>query len=210
MTSEDASVETQGEDNLLLPQEVLLSAGVHIGTRVKTKSMEPFIYKVRPDGLFVLDMEKMNERIKVAAKFLSRMNINRTVVASSKRYGRTPVEKFCEVTGAVPFVGRFTSGTFTNPEYSDFFEPVAVIVTDALADEQIVEEASQIGVPVIALCSTDNSLSNVDLIIPVNNKGRRSLAIAYWLLAREILRERKEIPPDRDLSLTIDDFETAL
>ncbi|NIS13098.1 MAG: 30S ribosomal protein S2, partial [Thermoplasmata archaeon] len=155
----------------------LLSAGVHIGTRVKTKDMVPFIYKVRPDGLFVLDMEKMNERIKVAAKFLARMDLSRLVVASSKRYGRTPVLKFCEVTGAKPLIGRFTSGTFTNPNYADFFEPVAVVVTDALADDQIVDEASAMGVPVVAFCSTDNSLSDVDLVIPMNNKGRRSLAI---------------------------------
>lgn len=203
-------MDAQGSEDLLLPQEILLSAGVHIGTRVKTKDMEPYIYKVRPDGLFVLDMEKMNERIKVAAKFMARLDLSKVVVASSKRYGRTPVLKFCEIVGTVPMVGRFTSGTFTNPAYSGHFEPVAVVVTDSLADEQIVNEASDVGVPVVAFCSTDNSLSNVDLIIPMNNKGRRSLAIAYWLLAREIKRERNEIPADTDLSVSIDEFETTL
>jgi len=203
-------MEVQGSENLLLPQEILLSAGVHIGTRVKTKDMEPYIYKVRPDGLFVLDMEKMNEKIRVAAKFLSRMDLPKVVVASSKRYGRTPVLKFCEILGTVPQIGRFTSGTFTNPNFSDYFEPVAVLVTDPLADDQIITEASAVGVPVVAFCSTDNSLSNVDLIIPMNNKGRRSLAVAYWILCREIKRDRNELPPDGDLTVTIDDFETAL
>jgi len=148
-------METQGVEDLLLPQEILLSAGVHIGTRVKTRDMEPYIYKVRPDGLFVLDMEKMNARIKVAAKFLARMNQSYIAVASSKRYGRTPVERFCELTGAKPFTGRFTSGTLTNPIYSHFFEPEIVVVTDAIADAQIVEEAALMGIPVIAFCSTD-------------------------------------------------------
>jgi small subunit ribosomal protein S2 len=203
-------LESQEIENLLLPQEVLLSAGVHIGTRVKTKDMKPFIYKVRPDGLFVLDMEKMNERIKIAANFISRMEQSKVVVASSKRYGRTPVQKFCEITGAKPMVGRFTSGTFTNPIYSDYFEPQGIVVTDAIADSQIIEEAAIIGVPVVAFCSTDNSLSNVDLIIPMNNKGRRSLAIAYWLLCREVKRELKELPPDGDLSISIEDFETSI
>lgn len=203
-------MEGQGSENLLLPQEVLLSAGVHIGTRVKMKDMEQYIYKVRPDGLFVLDVEKMNERIKVAARFLARFDLSKVVVASSKRYGRMPVRRFCELTGAVPMVGRFTSGTFTNPAFSGYFEPVAVVVTDALADDQIVEEASAIGVPVVAFCSTDNTLSKVDLIIPVNNKGRRSLAVVYWLLGRELKRERNELPIDGDLSVTIDDFETPL
>ena len=203
-------METQQTDNLLLPQEVLLSAGVHIGTRVKTKDMVPFIYKVRPDGLFVLDMEKMNERIIVAAKFLARANMSKVAVASSKRYGRTPVDKFCELTGAEPFLGRFTSGSFTNPIYSDFFEPEIIIVTDALADAQIVEEASAMGIPVIAFCSTDNSLRNIDLVIPMNNKGRRSLAIAYWLLCRQVKRELGEFSADADWNVSMDAFETEL
>ena len=203
-------MDAQMSEDLLLPQEVLLSAGVHIGTRVKMRDMEPYIYKVRPDGLFVLDVEKMDERIKVAAGFIARFDLSRLVVASSKRYGRTPVRKFCEYTGAVPMVGRFTSGTFTNPAYTGYFEPVAVVVTDALADEQIVEEAAAIGVPVVALCSTDNTLSNADLIIPVNNKGRRSLAVVYWLLCRQVKRERNELPPDADLPAPIDEFETPL
>ena len=203
-------MEIEVNDNLLLPQEILLSAGVHIGTRIKTKDMEPFIYKVRPDGLFVLDMEQMNERIKIVAKFLSRLDLRKVCVASSKRYGVNPVDQFCSVLECKPYTGRFTSGTFTNPEYDKFFEPNAVIVTDSLADMQIVEEASQAGVPVIALCSTDNSLKNVDLVIPVNNKGRRSLAIVFWLLAREILREKGNLPASGDFGKTIEDFETTL
>jgi small subunit ribosomal protein S2 len=203
-------MEVEVNENLLLPQEILLSAGVHIGTRIKTKDMEPFIYKVRPDGLFVLDMEQMNERIKMVARFLSRLDMSKVVVASSKRYGRNPVEKFCEMLGCRSYLGRFTSGSFTNPEYADFFEPMAVIVTDSLADQQIVEEASQIGIPVVALCSTDNSLKNVDLVIPVNNKGRRSLAIVYWLLVREIMRERGTLPASGEFGATIEDFETTL
>ena len=204
-------MESQQETgNLLLPQEILLSAGVHIGTRVKTKDMKPFIYKVRPDGLFVLDMEKMNERIKVAAKFLARHDLKKLAVASSKRYGRTPVKKFCDVIEAKPYLGRFTSGSFTNPEYSDFFEPSIIIVTDALADSQIVQEASYVGIPVVAFCSTDNNLSNIDLAVPINNKGRRSLAIAYYLLCRQIKRELGEVSPDGDWSVTIEDFETSL
>jgi len=203
-------METQQSDDLLLPQEVLLSAGVHIGTRVKTTDMEPFIYKVRPDGLFVLDMDKMNARVMTAAKFIARMDLSRVVVASSKRYGRLPVHKFCEETGAKSLIARFTSGTFTNPTYAHYFEPVAVIVTDALADQQIVVEAATIGVPVIAFCSTDNNLSNVDIIIPINNKGRRSLAIAYWLLARQIKRELNELSPEQEFSASIDDFESTM
>jgi small subunit ribosomal protein S2 len=138
------------------------------------------------------------------------MELKKLCVASSKRYGVNPVDQFCNVLGCKAYTGRFTSGTFTNPEYSEFFEPNSVIVTDSLADQQIVEEASQAGIPVVALCSTDNSLKDVDLVIPVNNKGRRSLAIVFWLLAREILREKGGLPTSGEFGKTIEDFETTL
>ena len=197
-------------EELLLPRDLLLSAGVHIGTRIKAKEMEPFIYKVRNDGLYILDVERMNERIKVAAKFLSRIEPSKLLVVSSKRYGRTPVLKFCELTGAKPIVGRFTSGTLTNPRCETYTEPEALLVTDPMADSQAVKEVSIVGIPVVAFCSTDNSPSNVDLVIPLNNKGRRALAVAYWLLCREIKRERNEIPPGGDLEVSIEEFETPI
>ncbi len=199
-----------GGEALLLPLETLLSAGIHIGTRIKTKDMETFIYRVRPDGLFVLDVKKTDERIRTAAKFLSKIDPTRLTVVSSRLYGRTPVTKFCEVTRTHPVIGRFLPGLFSNPSHSDHLEADAVVVTDPKADRQAVDEASLVGIPVVALCDTDNDSYKVDFIIPANNKGRRALATIYWLLAREVLRERGEIPPDSDLPTPIDDFEAKL
>lgn len=197
-------------DDLLLPLEELLAAGLHIGTRIKTDSMEEYIYRVRPDGLFILNVGKTNERISLAAKFISRFEPSEINVISSRLYGRTPVQKFCQVTRAVPNVGRFLPGLISNPLQPKHVEPKLVIVTDPRADKQAMEEASLVGIPVVALCDTDNIFSYVDLAIPVNNKGRRALAMTYWLLARQVLRERKEIPFDSSIQLSIDDFETKL
>ncbi len=205
-TTEEISV----EEELLLPQDTLLSVGIHIGTRMKTKDMEPFIYRVRPDGLFVLDIKKTDERIRVASKFLARFEPSKIATVAARLYGREPVRRFCEVTGAVPIVGRFIPGLFSNPLYPDRIEPVAVLVSDPKADVQAVKEAANIGIPVIALCSTDNDFSGVDLAIPTNNKGRRALAVIYWLLARQMLRERGVLPPDGNPALSIDDFEVKL
>lgn len=200
--------EFEAEAELLLPIETILSAGMHIGTRIKTKDLEPFIYRVRPDGLFVLDVKQTDERIRAAARFISRLEPSRVVVVSARIYGRVPVEKFCEVTKAVPIIGRFPPGLISNPSYSGHLHPHLVIVTDPNADRQVLKEAASMGVPVLALVDTDNSLSNIDFIIPVNNKGRRSLATVYWLLARQILRENGEISPDGELQISIDEFET--
>jgi len=206
----EEEIEIPVEEELLLPRDTLLSAGVHIGTRMKTKDMDQFIYRVRPDGLFVLDVKKTDERIQVAAKFLARFEPSKIAAVAARLYGHSPVEKFCEVVGATPIIGRFIPGLFSNPLYPDRIEPSVIITSDPKADVQAVKEASNVGIPVVALCSTDNDFADVDLVIPTNNKGRRALAVIYWLLARQILRERGEIPPDGDISQSIDDFEVKL
>jgi len=210
LSESEENIETYNEEELLLPQDTLLSAGVHIGTRMRTKDMDAFIYRVRADGLFVLDVKKTDERIRVAAKFLARFEPSKIVAVAGRLYGQSPVEKFCEVIGATPIVGRFVPGMLSNPLYPKRLEPSVIILSDAKADVQAVKEAANIGIPVVALCSTDNDFSFVDLVIPTNNKGRRALAVIYWILARQILRERGEIPADGDLSQSIEDFEIKL
>jgi len=206
----EEEIEIPVEEELLLPRDTLLSAGVHIGTRMKTKDMDSFIYRVRPDGLFVLDVKKTDERIQIAAKFLARFEPSKIAAVAARLYGHSPVEKFCEVVGATPIIGRFIPGLFSNPLYPNRIEPSVIITSDPKADVQAVKEASSVGIPVVALCGTDNDFVDVDLVIPTNNKGRRALAVIYWLLARQILRERGEIPPDGDISQSIDDFEVKL
>jgi small subunit ribosomal protein S2 len=209
-TKVETSQETTVAEELLLPQDTLLSAGIHIGTRMKTRDMEPFIYRVRPDGLFVLDVQKTDERIRVAAKFLARFEPAKVAVAASRLYAHEPIKKFCELTGATPIIGRFIPGLLSNPTYTDRIDPEVIVVSDPRADAQAVKEASRVGIPIVALCSTDNEFAGVDLVIPTNNKGRRALAVIFWLLARQILREKGELPIDKDPPMTIEDFEAKL
>ena len=192
---------------LLMPRQKYLASGIHIGTKQRTKKMKEFIYKVREDGLTVLNLKKIDERIRVAAKFLARFDPRKILVASTRIYGRRPVEMFCHVTGAIPVAGRFIPGTLTNPHLPTHIDADVVLVVDPKADAQVVSEATKVGIPVVALCSTDNSLADVDLAIPANNKGRRALATIFWLLARQVLRERGDIPPDGDIPYTVEDFE---
>ena len=198
------------EEQLLLPRDTMLSAGIHIGTRMKTGDMEQFIYRVRPDGLFVLDVKKTDDRIRVAAKFLARFEPGKVAAAAARLYAQEPVKKFCEATKATPIVGRFIPGLLSNPLYPNRIEPEVLIVSDPRADAQAVKEAAAVGIPVVALCSTDNEFTGVDLVIPTNNKGRRALAVIYWLLARQMLRERGELAQDKDLTVPIDDFEAKI
>lgn len=191
-------------------EEALLSTGIRVGTIVKTKSMMPFISKTRPDGLHVIDYTQTLSRIEAAGKFIARSDIKRTVACSAREYGKTPVETFCSITGAIPITGRFMPGTFTNPLYSEHIDPEIVVVADPAMDFQAVDEASKIGVPVIAVCDTDNTTANVDFVIPANNRGRRALAAVFWLLARAVLTHSGALSPDQLMKLTIEDFETKV
>jgi len=199
----------EGQD-LLVPLETYLAAGVRIGTHIKTKVMERFIYGVRPDGLYVINVRLLDERIRIAAKMIARYDPNTIVAVSARQYGYQPVKAFCSFTGAIPIVGRFVPGTFTNPSLPNYLEPSLLLASDPRADSQAIDEAAEVGIPVIALCDTDNFCEYVDLIIPVNNKGRRSLALVYWLLARQVLRERGELGSDEDLPVPVEHFETKI
>ncbi|MCL2172867.1 MAG: 30S ribosomal protein S2 [Candidatus Bathyarchaeota archaeon] len=207
---DDEKQDGQHVEELLLPRDTLLSAGIHIGTRMKTLDMAPFIYRVRPDGLFVLDVKKADDRIRTAAKFLARYEKAKVAVAATRLYAHEPVKKFCEITGSTPIIGRFIPGQLSNPQYSRRVDPEIIVVSDPRADGQAVKEASKVGIPIVALCSTDNEFAGVDLVIPTNNKGRRALAVIFWLLARQILRERGELGADKEPSFTIEDFEAKV
>jgi small subunit ribosomal protein S2 len=195
------------QDNL---EKMILSTGIRVGTPVKTKYMMPFIIRANPEGLYILDISKTLSRIDIAAKFISRSDISRVAVTSAREYGKTPVEKFCDLTHAKYILGRFMPGTFTNPALPKYMEPQIVIVTDPQADQQAVLEATRAGVPVIAVCNSDNVISKVDLVIPANNRGRKALATVYWLLAREVLKKQGVIKTDNEMKVPIEDFETKL
>ena len=191
-------------------EKMILSTGIRVGTPVKTKYMTQFIVRANPEGLYILDISKTLAKIDVAAKFIGRANISKVAVTSAREYGKTPVEKFCELTGAISIFGRFMPGTFTNPSLPKYMEPEIVIVTDPQADQQAVLEATRAGVPVIAISNSDNVTSKVDLVIPANNRGRKALATVYWLLAREVLKRQGAIKSDNEMKMSIDDFETKL
>lgn len=197
-------------EELLLPRDTLLSAGIHIGTRMKTRDMDPFIYRVRPDGLFVLDVKKTDDRIRAAGKFLARFEPSKVAVAATRLYAHEPIKKFCEVTGATPLAGRFVPGMLSNPLYPNRVDPEVIVVSDPRADAQAVKEASKVGIPIVALCSTDNEFAGVDFVIPTNNKGRRALAVIFWLIARQVQRERGELSLDQNPKATIEDFEAKI
>ncbi len=202
--------EQTGVQGLLVPEDVYLTSGVHIGTQQKSADMKAFIYKVRIDGLYVLDIKKTDTRIREASKFLARVKPENILVVAARQYGQKPSRLFAQRIGAQVLAGRFVPGTLTNPNLPEFMEPEVLLVTDPAADQQALREALNVGIPVVALCDANNETRYVDLVIPTNNKGRRALATIYWLLTREVLKARGAVKSDEEFTSTIDDYEASL
>ncbi len=197
---------------LLVPHDVYEQHAVHIGTNQKSADMKKFLDTLRQDsaGLHLIDVHETDSRIRVVAKFLSHYDPERVLVVSARQYGQRPARKFADSIGAMRIVGRFIPGTLTNSRLRTYIEPEVILVTDPAADSQALSEAVKSGLPVVGICDANNRLRNVDLVLPANNKGRRSLALVYWLLAREILKIRSSISDaDWERSQSVDDWEST-
>ncbi len=198
------------EEELLIPEDEYQKSGVHIGTQVKSKDMDPYIFKIRNDGLYILNIKKTNHAIIEAGKMLARFNPEDILVVAQRQYAFRPVAKFSEVVGSNSIIGRFIPGTLTNPMLKSYSSAKVILITDPLADTQAMKEAIRIGIPIISLCDANNKTDFVDLIIPTNNKGRMSLAVIYWILAREILKDRGDIKTYDDMKAKVGDFEVQI
>jgi len=189
------------ENKLLVPLEQYLKAGIHIGTKLKTKYMEKFIYKSRNDGLLVLNVQEVNSRLGVACNFLSRYEPEDIIVVCRRENGWHSVKLFSEVTGIKSFAGRYPPGIMTNPSLENFTEAKVLLVVDPWPDKNAVKDAIKIRIPVIALCDTNNESNNLDLCVPCNNKGKKSLGLIFWIFASEYLKSKK-----KKLTKTVEDF----
>jgi small subunit ribosomal protein S2 len=194
-------------NELLVSHDTYLSAGIHIGAKFRTKFMQSYIYKIRPDGLAVLDVQKIDEKLRIASKFISRFDPAKIFVVCRRENGHKAVQMFAKLTGARAITQRYLPGTMTNPIYvGRFFEPELLIVCDPWPSKQAIKDALKIGIPIIALCDTNNTTRNIDLVIPCNNKGKKSLGLIFWIIAREFLKLKGKIKSYKEFKYSLEDF----
>lgn len=194
------------ENKFLVSPDTYLKSGIHIGTKFKTKFMAPFIYKTRPDGLSVLNLQEIDKRISLAADFMANFEAKDILVVSRRENGWKPVRAFGRVTGCKFIAGRYEPGLITNPDLSTYTEIKLAIVADSWPDRNVVKDAVKMGIPVIALCDTNNQANYIDFVLPCNNKGKKSLGLMFYLLAREFLRKKGAIEQDADLPEPLENF----
>ena len=194
-------------ENFLIKQETYLEAGIHIGTKIKTVDMGQFIYRMRNDGLYVLDLRKIDERVRMAGKMLSQYAPEDVMVVASRTYSGNAASVFSQLTGIKVFQGRFIPGIFTNIARDDFVEPKMLLICDPKGERQAVVEAGNVGIATIGLCDTDNVTMSIDWVVPCNNKGRRSLALIFYLFAREYMMGRNKIASYDEFTTTLAAFE---
>lgn len=192
----------QSDDQLLVPMNSYLKAGIHIGTKFKTRYMDNFVYKARPDGLFVLNLQKIDERLAMAAKFISRYEPKDIMIVCRRENGWKPVKLFGKLTGAKVYPGRYPPGIITNPALDQFMEIKLLLVADAWPDRNAVLDAKKMGIPVIGLCDTNNQTNDIDFAVPCNNKGKKSIGLIFWVLAREYFKNRGL----GEFTATVEDF----
>jgi len=190
--------------SFLVAQDQYLKSGIHIGTKFRTKYMERFIYKTRTDGLSVLNLQKIDERIHVAASFLSRYAPEDILIVCRRENGWKAVRAFAKFTGVKAFAGRYPPGILTNPQLDNYVEAQVMLVVDSWPDRNAVRDALAVGVPVVALCDTNNQANDLDLVIPCNNKGKKSLGLFFYILTREFLKNKGLLKGEPKFS--VDDF----
>ncbi len=194
--------------DLLMPNEEYLKAGIHIGTKFKTKYMKEFIYKTRPDGLSVLNIEEIDKRIRIATAFLSRYELGDIVVISRRENGWKGVKKMAELLGVKFFAGRYPPGVLTNTELKAFVEAKVLVISDPWPDRNAINDALKIGIPIVALCDTNNQTNNIDFVVPCNNKGKKSLGLIFYLLTKGLMEAKGLHNKGQAFPYSMDDFTT--
>ena len=194
----------------LVPIEDYLKASMHLGTRVVTPHMKKYIYKRRADGLAVFNTAMLDSTMKEAGKFLANYSPEDIIIVCKREAGWHATKLFSETLGIRAFMKKYPAGILTNTNLKDFFECKLVLICDPWLDKNALTDANRVGVPVLAVCDSNNYLFGINNVIAGNNKSAKSLGMVLYLLTKLYIENRKmdvQLPP---IEQFIDDWENLI
>jgi small subunit ribosomal protein S2 len=204
---EEGKQHKMAQENIwLVSLEEYIKAGVHIGTKIKNKQTKKFIARVRSDGLAIIDVMKLDERLRLSTKLLSKYKPYQILAVGRRETARKPLQMLNKYTGINVYPKRYPPGLLTNPALDIFKDVDVVIITDPILDRNALLDAYRTGKITIAFVDTNNSLGYIDIAIPANNRGAKSLALLYYIIAREYLRNRGLLSKREELPVSYEEF----
>ena len=184
-------VKIKKREDMLVPLEEYVKAGIYLGTKVVTPAMRPFVYRRRADGLAIFNTDLIDEKLKEGIEYLSKFAPEDVILVCKRPAGWRVVEVFGKLTGIRVFTQKYPAGILTNKQLPNFFENELTIITDQWIDKNALNDTLRVNKKVLMICDTNNFAKGADQIIIGNNKSPRSLGLIFYILARGYCKERK-------------------
>ena len=190
---------------MLTSLDEYMSHGVHIGSNMSNTYSKWFIQSSRNDGIKIIDIKKTDERLKILLNLLLNEDLNKMLLIGKKKNVKKAASLFSKLTGIETYTKRYLPGNLSNTDLKNFSEYKIVILCDPSADKNILNESFENGSFIASFCDTKHVSSKIDLVVPINTSGEKSLALAFYLLTKNYL-VKKKIINEKDFKYSIDDF----
>ena len=194
----------------LVPMDDYLKSSIHLGTRVITPDMRPYVYRRRADGLAVFNTSLLDDKIREGINYLNDFLPERIILICKREAGWKAVKKFAELTGIRAFTKKYPAGILTNTELENFTETDLIFICDPWLDKNALNDALRIRIPILSVCDTNNFTKGITKIIPGNNKSSKSLGMIFYLLAKAYVEKHKLQTFEIKIQDFIDDWDNLL
>lgn len=195
---EKVTGEKEEKKEMLVPIEDYLKSSIHLGTRVITPDMRPYVYRRRADGLAVFNTSLLDDKMREAIDYLAQFSPQQFIVVCKREAGWKAVQKFAETLGVRSFTKKYPAGILTNTNLETFFETEMVFICDPWLDKNALADANRVALKVMSVCDTNNFTAGINFILPGNNKSWKSLGMMFYLLTKGYIEKRKldvPVPP---------------
>ena len=184
-------VKIKKREDMLVPLEEYVKAGIYLGTKVVTPAMRPFVYRRRADGLAIFNTDLIDEKLKEGVEYLSKFDAEDVILVCKRPAGWRVAEMFGKLTGIRVFTQKYPAGILTNKQLPDFFENELTVVTDQWIDKNALNDTLRVNKKVLMICDTNNFAKGANQVIIGNNKSPKSLGLIFYLLTRGYCKAKK-------------------